>query len=583
VKFHSLFSALLVLAIAGLAGCTSEIPVSSESPLPSQVSVFQVTGRPMSKSSWPLLNGTPPIPSTPTPNSSGVSLTTGAGRTGLPSATASPSGASNGGSPSQQHNQVPATSQPSTGLPIAPGKKYTVQPGDWFYAIARRFGVSVDALRAANPNLDPRALYAGLVLNLPETATGNGATATPRPNSSATPPAGPNITSTPRPTQVPGTSQPSTGLPIAPGKKYTVQPGDWFYAIARRFGVSVDALQAANPNLDPRALYAGLVLNLPETATGNGATATPRPNSSATPSAGPNITSTPRPTSTPSRSKTPNIAAGERVNILLLGTDCRSEDKGLCRTDTMILATLDPTSATAGVVTIPRDLWVPIPGLGENRINTAYYYGAVNRYPGGGSALAKKTVEYNFGRRVDYYVLIDFNGFRKTIDALGGFYINIPKAIDDPEYPTEDYRTRHIHFDAGIQHMNGEQALEYARTRHEDTDFKRSKRQIQVILAVRERALRLDLLPKLPALLESMWGTVETDMKPQEILRLAQVASKIKTENIKTGSIDQTMTVKYIASGGADVLLFDRTKIGALMDEIIPEGAPTNGQSAKIK
>jgi len=72
-------------------------------------------------------------------------------------------------------------------------------------------------------------------------------------------------------------------------------------------------------------------------------------------------------------------------------------------------------------------------------------------------------------------------------------------------------------------------------------------------------------------------------MKPQEILRLAQVASKIKTENIKTGSIDQTMTVKYIASGGADVLLFDRTKIGALMDEIIPEGAPTNGQSAKIK
>ena len=487
MKFHSLFSALLVLAIAGLAGCTSEIPVSSESPLPSQVSVFQVTGRPMSKSSWPLLNGTPPIPSTPTPNSSGVSLTTGAGRTGLPSATASPSGASNGGSPSQQHNQVPATSQPSTGLPIAPGKKYTVQPGDWFYGIARRFGVSVDALRAANPNLDPRALYAGLVLNLPETATGNGATATPRPNSSATP------------------------------------------------------------------------------------------------SAGPNITSTPRPTSTPSRSKTPNIAAGERVNILLLGTDCRSEDKGLCRTDTMILATLDPTSATAGVVTIPRDLWVPIPGLGENRINTAYYYGAVNRYPGGGSALAKKTVEYNFGRRVDYYVLIDFNGFRKTIDALGGFYINIPKAIDDPEYPTEDYRTRHIHFDAGIQHMNGEQALEYARTRHEDTDFKRSKRQIQVILAVRDRALRLDLLPKLPALLESMWGTVETDMKPQEILRLAQVASKIKTENIKTGSIDQTMTVKYIASGGADVLLFDRTKIGALMDEIIPEGAPTNGQSAKIK
>ena len=468
---------------------------------------------------------------------------------------------------------------------------HVVAPGETLWSISVRYGVTLDALVRANGLVSSNWIYAGQLLVIPRNVRGNqyhtvrlgetvwsisnehgvSAWALVQQNRIVS-----NLIYVGQTLVIP----PAPGFP---GKIYTVQPGDWFYAIARRFGVSVDALQAANPNLDPRTLYPGMVLNLPETATGNVATATPRPNSSATPPAGPNITSTPRPTSTPSRSKTPNIAAGERVNILLLGTDCRSEDKGLCRTDTMILATLDPTSATAGVVTIPRDLWVPIPGLGENRINTAYYYGAVNRYPGGGSALAKKTVEYNFGRRVDYYVLIDFNGFRKTIDALGGFYINIPKAIDDPEYPTEDYRTRHIHFDAGIQHMNGEQALEYARTRHEDTDFKRSKRQIQVILAVRDRALRLDLLPKLPALLESMWGTVETDMKPQEILRLAQVASKIKTENIKTGSIDQTMTVKYIASGGADVLLFDRTKIGALMDEIIPEGAPTNGQSAKIK
>jgi LCP family protein required for cell wall assembly len=271
------------------------------------------------------------------------------------------------------------------------------------------------------------------------------------------------------------------------------------------------------------------------------------------------------------------------VNVLLMGTDCRPIDKGVCRTDTMALATLDPTTSTAGVVSFPRDLWVPIPGVGESRINTANWYGAINRYPGGGPALAKKTVEYNFGRRVHYYVLIDFNGFRKAIDALGGIDINVPKAVDDPEYPTEDYGTMHIHFNAGPQHMNGEQALQYARTRHQDGDFGRSKRQIQVLLAARDKALRLDLLPKLPALMQSMWGTIETDMKPQEILALAQLASKIKTENIKSGSIDQTMTVEFRASTGADVLWFDRIKVGQLIDQIIPRDAGTNGQSGKVK
>ncbi len=285
----------------------------------------------------------------------------------------------------------------------------------------------------------------------------------------------------------------------------------------------------------------------------------------------------------PAPDPAPNIAAGERVNVLLMGTDCRPVDKGVCRTDTMLLATLDPKTYTAGVVSFPRDLWVPIPGVGESRINTANWYGAINKYPGGGPALAKKTVEYNFGRRVHYYVLIDFNGFRKAIDALGGIDINVPKAIDDPVYPTEDYRTMHIHFNAGPQHLNGEQALQYARTRYQDGDFGRNRRTIQVLLAARDKAMRLDLLPKLPALLQSMAGTFETDMKPPEIIALAQIAAKVKAENIKSGSVDQTMTVEFRASTGADVLWFDRIKVGHLIDQIIPRDAATNGQSSKVK
>jgi LCP family protein required for cell wall assembly len=279
----------------------------------------------------------------------------------------------------------------------------------------------------------------------------------------------------------------------------------------------------------------------------------------------------------------PNIAAGERVNVLVLGIDRRPSEKCPCRSDTMMIATLDPNTATAGVITIPRDLYVPIPYVGENRINTANLYGETYKYPGGGPALAKRTVEYNFGRRIHYYVLVDFNGFRKVVDTLGGLDIDVPKAIDDPTYPDENFGYKPIHIPAGRVHMNGEMALQYARTRHQDGDFGRSKRQIQVLLAMREKALRLDLLPKLPTLLQSLWGTIGTDMQPQDVLALAQVAVKVKTENIKAASIDQTMTVEFRTSTGADVLWPDRAKIGRLIDQVIPPGNGGADQSNRVQ
>jgi LCP family protein required for cell wall assembly len=285
----------------------------------------------------------------------------------------------------------------------------------------------------------------------------------------------------------------------------------------------------------------------------------------------------------PTREPMPNIAAGERVNVLAMGTDCRPIDKGACRTDTMMIATLDPKTGTAGVVTIPRDLWVPIPGVGESRINTANWYGVVNKYPGGGPALAKKTVEYNFGRRIHYYVLVDFNGFRRVIDKLGGIDIDVPKAINDPTYPDENFGFSPLYIPAGRIHMNGDLALKYARTRHQDGDFGRSRRQIQVLLAVRDKALRLDVVPRLPGLIQEMWGVVQTDLKPQEVIALAQAASKIRTENIKYGSIDQTMTVEYREKTGADVLWFDRAKVGQLIDRIIPQDTTASIQSGKVK
>ena len=278
----------------------------------------------------------------------------------------------------------------------------------------------------------------------------------------------------------------------------------------------------------------------------------------------------------------PDFAAGERVNVLVMGIDRRPSEKCPCRSDVMMIASLDPKTMTAGVVTIPRDLYVPIPNAGEGRINTALFLGDLSKTSGGGPALAKQTVEYNLGRRIHYYVLIDFAGFRKIVDTLGGIDIYVPKAIDDPQYPDENFGYKPIHIPAGQQHMDGERALEYARTRHSENDFERSRRQVQILLAIRDKALRLDLLPKLPSLIQTMWNTVETDMSPQEILTLANAASKVKTENIKMATIDQTMTVEFRTSAGADVLWPDRTKIGQLMQSVIPADASPVDQSKQI-
>ncbi len=280
----------------------------------------------------------------------------------------------------------------------------------------------------------------------------------------------------------------------------------------------------------------------------------------------------------PTLAPPPNVAAGERINILLLGIDRRVDEEGPWRTDTMIVATLDPKTKSAGMLTIPRDLYVPIPapGAGENRINTANFYGDSSNYPGGGPALAEKTVEYNFAIPIHYYVLVDFDGFRKIIDALGGIEIDVPETIDDPEYPTEDYGITHLYIPAGRQHMNGDLALKYARSRKSTSDFDRSRRQMQVIVATRDKALKINALAQAPQLLAQLRDAVETDMTPEQMLSLAPLAAQIRSDNIKSRSIDLTMSYEIKLNTGADVLWPDREKIGALIQEMFSTPQATN-------
>ncbi len=279
----------------------------------------------------------------------------------------------------------------------------------------------------------------------------------------------------------------------------------------------------------------------------------------------------------------PDWQKKERVNILLLGIDEREGQYGPWRTDTMIVLTLDPEGKTAGMLSIPRDLWVPIPGYGENRINTAHYTGDLKKHPGGGPALAIKTVQYNFGIPIHYYIRVNFSGFIKAIDTIGGIDIYVEKEIYDPQYPDNAYGYDPLYIPAGSHHMDGELALKYARTRHTGSDFDRLRRQQQVILAVRDKVLRLgmlpQLLPKLPELLKTVGDAVQTDLQLDEMVNLAQLASQIDNEHIKTAVIDSSMTVDTTTPNGAQVLIPLREEIRAVVDEIFT--TPTEAVAAE--
>ena len=243
----------------------------------------------------------------------------------------------------------------------------------------------------------------------------------------------------------------------------------------------------------------------------------------------------------------------ERVNILLLGIDEREVEAGPWRTDTMILLTIDPATKSAGMLSIPRDLWVPIYGYDiEGKINTAHFIGDAQDYPGGGPALAMATVQYNLGIPVHNYIRLNFSAFERLIDLMGGVEICVDQPIDDPQYPDSGFGYEPLHIDAGCQVMDGRLALRYARTRHtEFGDFDRARRQQQVILAVRDKVARADMLPSLVAqagpLLETLGDSVKTDFDPDQLIRLASLASKIELDKIQSLVIEPSMTLSYMA------------------------------------
>jgi len=276
----------------------------------------------------------------------------------------------------------------------------------------------------------------------------------------------------------------------------------------------------------------------------------------------------------------------ERVNILVLGVDQRPGESGPWRTDTMMVASVDPESKSAGMLSIPRDLWVELPGYGLDRINTAYVYGDLNQVPGGGPALAKKTVQYNLGEPIHYYLRVNFAAFQQVIDLIDGVDVYVEREINDPLYPDMNYGYDPLRIPAGWQHMDGTLALKYARTRHGSSDFERMRRQQQVMLAVRDKVTNLSLLPKLLPrardLAKTLGNSIQTDLTLDQLLRLAQLGSEIERARIRTASIDETMTSSWTTPQGAMVLVPDRAKMAVLHNWIFSAPVAWEDEAAQL-
>jgi len=252
----------------------------------------------------------------------------------------------------------------------------------------------------------------------------------------------------------------------------------------------------------------------------------------------------------------------DRINILLLGMGGEGHD-GPNLTDTIIVASYRPSTQDVALLSIPRDLLVPIPPYGWRKINAVNAFGELNS-PGRGSELARTTMEGLLGVDIPYHVRVDFDGFREMIDAVDGIDIYVERSFTDYTYPTENHGIQVVSFEQGWQHMDGEEALRFARSRHgnagEGSDFARAKRQQKVLSALKDKMLSADTFRSpvvIANTLAALQSHIDSNIHIGEILRLMKMVRDIDRVNISHKVLDNgrdsTLVDRII--GGAYVLV----------------------------
>ena len=269
-----------------------------------------------------------------------------------------------------------------------------------------------------------------------------------------------------------------------------------------------------------------------------------------------------------------------RVNLLVMGIDARSPDAANPLTDTMILFTLDPVNNTAGMLSIPRDLWVKIPGSDYGKINTAYSIGESFQLPGGGPALAAKTVENLLGVPIHYYAQIDFEAFVSFIDQIDGVKITSTERVQLNIVDTKFSQW----LEPGTYTLPGDLALAYVRYREPTGgDIARSQRQQQVILAIRDRILDLNMLPKLiqrsPELYASLSQGIRTNLTLDQVIQLGvKVLMDIPRDQIMHTAIGWQDVTSGTSPDGLSILRPIPDRIREVRDSVFGGGGAIDVQ-----
>ncbi len=239
-----------------------------------------------------------------------------------------------------------------------------------------------------------------------------------------------------------------------------------------------------------------------------------------------------------------------RYTVIVGGLDSRPDQTNEpVRTDSLILVSLDPKTNRVGVLSLPRDLWVQIPGQEKrDRINRAYFIGE-GRGSGQGARLLQQTISWNLGMRVHNYVLVDFRVLVDLVDLLGGVKVTIDYAINDERFPDMNYGYDPFYLPPGTHLLNGADALRFARTRHGNNDVRRAERQQQILYGIHNRVLSIDflqLIGQAPALLSSLSENFQTGLDLRQIIQLAISARDINIENITMKVMNFNYLQEYV-------------------------------------
>ena len=270
----------------------------------------------------------------------------------------------------------------------------------------------------------------------------------------------------------------------------------------------------------------------------------------------------------------PVLTDNQTVTFALLGSDVRP-GQTYFRTDTIIIAAVRPTTGQVTLISIPRDLYVYIPTIGMDRINTAYEYGQMHHYPGGGAGLLKATFLYNLGVRIDHLAIVDFTVFTRIVDTLGGVDVPVYCSytdwhLNDPSLDPNNAKNWSVFtVGPGLIHMDGNLALWYARSREMSSDFDRGRRSQEVLRSLYARALKTDAISKIPQLYNDFSSSVITDLGLNDLLQLAPLALHLNNAGIRSYYIGHNDVSAWITPGGASVQLPNGPAIQSLLQDAL--------------